>query len=363
MSNFNNTLFVDRERKYKGFQKLLLPDTRQSVMLIEAPKDMGKTWVVGKLRSYCLDPANNVPVAHINFRNPRQLHEIQDFLGLVRLLRDDLDLPAYFHDLNATINRFTAVHTTRPELVLLWRLLAQYFNLEELTDLCFQLGINFENLPGSTLSRKAQELVVYCERHQLLARLLSLCRENRPQAEWPTDPDLSAGSSGVPPAAASEERDNNAPLSVESNVERRHAERQISHAFFAGLTRLLQERKTAVFLFDSFENAPAEAERWISEQLLLRLRDGAVPRLIIIITGRKTPDITDLKMDHLVVKTGLSTFNETYIREYFEQRRSIRGLDYHTITLTSGGVPGVLAMMAEHALLTEQNDDDFFSDL
>jgi hypothetical protein len=146
-------------------------------------------------------------------------------------------------------------------------------------------------------------------------------------------------------------------------MERRHAERQISQAFFEGLTRLVEERETAVFLFDSFEMAPQEAERWILKQLLLRLRDGTIPRIVVVIAGRKTPDITDLQMDHLIVKTGLSAFSETYIREYFEQRRNISGLDFHTVTLTSGGVPGILAMMAEHTLLTQQEDDDFFDDL
>jgi hypothetical protein len=362
MSNFNDTLFVDRERKYRGFQKLLQPDTRQAVMVIEAPKDMGKTWVVGKIRSHCLDPKVNVPVAQIDFRNPRQLHEIQGFLGLIRLLRDELNEPDYFHDLNAIINQFTAGYSTRPELITLWRLLEQYFVLDELMDLCFQLGIKFENLPGSTLSRKARELVTYCEHRQLLPQLLALCRENRPQVDWPLVTE-SARANGSVSSAMEPESDNYAPLHVESEMERRHAERQISQAFFEGLTRLIQDRKMAAFIFDSFEMVPPIVESWILNQLLLRLRDGTIPRLIIIITGRKTPDLTDLNMNHLVVKTGLSAFNESYIREYFEQRRNISGLDYHTITLTSGGVPGVLAMMAEHALLTQQDDDDFFSDL
>jgi hypothetical protein len=367
MSNFNRTLFVDRERKYRGFQKLLQPSTRQAIMIIEAPKDMGKTWVIGKMRLHCQEPDVNLPVAQIDFRNPRQLHEIQDFLGLVRLLRDELDAPDHFQDLNATISQFTAVvshggqeTTIRPELVTVWRLLEQYFNLEDLATLCFQLSINFENLAGSTLSSKARELVSYCEQRQLMPQLLALCRENRPHVDWSLP---AAGANEGAVTVSDRENDGGAPLLVQSDVERRHAERQISQAFFEGLTRLVEEQGTAVFLFDSFEMAPQEAERWLLKQLLLRLRDGAIPRIVVVIAGRKTPDITDLQIDHLVVKTGLSAFNETYIREYFEQRRNINDLDFHTITLTSGGVPGILAMMAEHALLTQQEDDDFFSDL
>jgi hypothetical protein len=361
MSNFNNTLFVDRERKYRGFQKLLQADTRQAVMLIEAPKDMGKTWVVGKMIHHCLKPDVNLPVAQIDFRNPRQIHEIQDFLGLIRLLRNKLDAPDHFHRLNATINQFTVGHTLQPELSTLRQQLERNFNLDELADLCFELRINFENLPGSTLLAKTRELVAYCERHRLLPQLVALCQEKRPAEAWSAT--LTDTAAGPAAAATGPIQDNNAPLRVESEVERRHAERQINQAFFEGLAALLQERGMAAFLFDSFEAAPAEAEQWLLQQLLLRLRDGQIPRLVIIITGRKTPDVTDLKMDHLVVQTGLSHFDEKYIREYFEQRRNIKGLDYRTITLTSGGVPGVLALMADHALLTQQDDDDFFSDL
>ena len=360
MSNFDNALFVDRERKYLGFQKLLQPTTRQAVMLIEAPKDMGKTWVIGKIRSHCQDGGVDVPVAHINFRNPRQIHEIQDFLGLIRLLRDELNMPHYFYDLNRVINQFTAVLTsTRPELISLSHLLEQYFNLDELAALCFRLGINFENLPGQTLTNKVLALIRYCERHKRLPDLIQACRAQRPEVQWPvlaTEP-ADAG------ASIATENDTGAPLQADSEIERTHAERQISQAFFEGLARLIDDRKTAVFLFDSFEAAPPVAERWVIDQLLLRLRDGAIPRVIVVITGRKTPDLTDHNLNHLVVKTGLSAFNETYIREYFEQRRKINGLDYKTVTLTSGGVPGILAMMAEHALLTQQDDDDFFADL
>jgi hypothetical protein len=84
---------------------------------------------------------------------------------------------------------------------------------------------------------------------------------------------------------------------------------------------------------------------------------------VVIITGRKTPDLSDLPLNHLLVQTGLDPFTEEHIREYFEERREISGLDWKTIVLTSGGVPGALAMMADHALATQSQEDDFFADL
>lgn len=63
--------------------------------------------------------------------------------------------------------------------------IADHFNLSELQDLCFKLGINFENLAGSTLNDKTLELVRYCQRHRRLIELLALLSELRPMVDWP----------------------------------------------------------------------------------------------------------------------------------------------------------------------------------
>lgn len=59
------------------------------------------------------------------------------------------------------------------------------FNLGELNNLCFDLEVNFENLPGTTLKEKALELVDYCYRHGLANNLITRCQELRPQGSWP----------------------------------------------------------------------------------------------------------------------------------------------------------------------------------
>ena len=90
MSNiYNPNLFVNQERKFLGFQKLLRPETRQAVMLVQATKDMGKTWLAGRMQDHCLEPTVNLPAVYVDFRNPKQDHH--DFLGLVRLIRQQLN--------------------------------------------------------------------------------------------------------------------------------------------------------------------------------------------------------------------------------------------------------------------------------
>lgn len=371
MSSFDDYLFVDRLKKLKGFEKLLLPQTRQAVMAIEGPQDMGKTWLVSKMRKHCQQPDLSLPVAQIDFRNPREMHEIQDVLGLVRLLRNKLGYEDYFNRLNETINRFSQADLAAATdgLQILRRNLETSFNLDEVRGLCFELGINFENLGGDTLQAKTIELVSYCQRRRILAKLVAVCLQLRPEVDWRAgiavmlDGETGGDTAVSPLSSTAFIIDSNALLRADSQQERQHAERQINNAFFDCLAAILQDKSPLVLLFDSVEAAPPEAQRWLLDELLPRLNEAALKEMVIIITGRKTPDMSRLNIQHLLVETKLEPFVETDIREYFEDRRKIAGLDLRTIILTSGGVPGALAMMADHALVTTEADDDFFSDL
>lgn len=65
--------------------------------------------------------------------------------------------------------------------------LARCFSREELRTLCFDLGIEHENLPDAKDSM-ARELVAHCERHQRILELTRKCRELRPSVAWPNPP-------------------------------------------------------------------------------------------------------------------------------------------------------------------------------
>ena len=64
-------------------------------------------------------------------------------------------------------------------------LLNEHFNDAELRQLCFDLTIEYENLPGDTRLAKAQVLVQHCLRHNRLSELADRCRELRPTVAWP----------------------------------------------------------------------------------------------------------------------------------------------------------------------------------
>lgn len=67
----------------------------------------------------------------------------------------------------------------------LHELLVEAFTLAELQTLCFYLGLDYEELPGSTKSAKALELITYFERRGNLPRLIDELKSRRPNTSWP----------------------------------------------------------------------------------------------------------------------------------------------------------------------------------
>ena len=65
-------------------------------------------------------------------------------------------------------------------LVTLRRALDDGYNDSELRDVCFELGIDYEELPGDNQSAKARELVLYAQRRNLLAQLVAHVMRERP---------------------------------------------------------------------------------------------------------------------------------------------------------------------------------------
>jgi len=63
----------------------------------------------------------------------------------------------------------------------LHRLITFHFDEEELRTLCFDLGIQYDNLAGSSKISKVRELISFLERRQSITLLLSKFKELRPE--------------------------------------------------------------------------------------------------------------------------------------------------------------------------------------
>jgi len=61
------------------------------------------------------------------------------------------------------------------------------FNEIELQDLCFDMGVDYEDLKGESKLDKARQLVLHCERRQIILDLVAKCRKLHPKASWEGD--------------------------------------------------------------------------------------------------------------------------------------------------------------------------------
>jgi len=69
-------------------------------------------------------------------------------------------------------------------LVQLHKKLDTYFDEEELNELCFNLGIQYDNISGRAKVHKARELVNFLVRHSLISELVNYCQKVRPAIVW-----------------------------------------------------------------------------------------------------------------------------------------------------------------------------------
>lgn len=71
----------------------------------------------------------------------------------------------------------------------------RYFSLDEIESLCFDLGVDFENIGGNSKPGKVLELIQYMERRGRLEELAGACAKLRPNVDWgvggtPTSSDI-----------------------------------------------------------------------------------------------------------------------------------------------------------------------------
>lgn len=95
--------FVDREKQRQGFLKMLARETPKQIMLVKASTEMGKTWLIQRLRHEC--QARGVFVVHFDFRDRLPW----DYLTLVRQVRDQVG-PVFFNPMTEVINNATGVN-------------------------------------------------------------------------------------------------------------------------------------------------------------------------------------------------------------------------------------------------------------
>ncbi len=72
----------------------------------------------------------------------------------------------------------------RSQLTQLRQQIAEHFNQEELKTLCFDLGLDYDDLGGQGKTANARELVAYCDRHHRIAELVAAVKQAKPDLSW-----------------------------------------------------------------------------------------------------------------------------------------------------------------------------------
>ena len=126
-------------------------------------------------------------LAHISQCYPGTLCIVVSGHGDIRVVRDafkqyhvvDYIAKDQF-DILTFIDLAKAALNSSVDPAALRRTLEKKFDLEEIQDLCFDLDIDFDALPGE--GKKARELVAYCRRRDRLKELAARIAELRPGA-------------------------------------------------------------------------------------------------------------------------------------------------------------------------------------
>lgn len=63
--------------------------------------------------------------------------------------------------------------------------IVRYFNKGDLADLIYDLGVDPDDIPGTTKRDQARELILYCDKRGKMNDLLTICKEMRPHVSWP----------------------------------------------------------------------------------------------------------------------------------------------------------------------------------
>lgn len=65
-------------------------------------------------------------------------------------------------------------------------LIIEHFNTDDLENICFDLGVPYDSIPGIGKRAKAQSIIEYFENRIEMYKLLDVLQLERPHVEWPS---------------------------------------------------------------------------------------------------------------------------------------------------------------------------------
>lgn len=307
MSKTLRELFVNRTRQIDAFRKMLDGQTRRRIMVITAGPGMGKSWMLQMMAQEAL--ARKLPLARIDFGDG----QAYDALALMRRCRDLIGAE-HFNELTQAINEATTARlaittasaTPSPEV---------------------NISIGADNvLTNSPIQVEAGTTVV---------------------------------------------KDNLFVVQADSPLVRQAIEDRINAVFFTCMARICKQN-TMVFVFDTYERnsiegdrwAASAADRWVTDQLLTRIRDGGLPNTAVVIAGRRTPEF-GVEWNEVLGRMSLDPLECIDVKQYLRERRGlavITDAEAERLCQAVGGSPQVLALIGDNlelAVKPKAQDDEW----
>jgi hypothetical protein len=146
------------------------------------------------------------------------------------------------------------------------------------------------------------------------------------------------------------------PLAIQAIEDR------VTTVFFNDLKGLTSKQR-AIFLFDSYERTSLDesrwlanaADRWISGQLLRRVREGDLPNVLVVLAGRRLPQF-GIEWQDVVGRMPLENFVEEDVAQYLRENRGLSTLtdaEIRTLFTAVQGNPQLMGIIGDN--LTQAN--------
>lgn len=151
-------------------------------------------------------------------------------------------------------------------------------------------------------------------------------------------------------------RDNLLIIQADNPLVMQAIEQQISQVFFTCLQEL-ERHGPILLLFDSYEHASSNmtrwvgnlTDRWITHELLTRIRDGQLRQTVVVLAGRHVPQFGH-EWDAVMGVLAVDVFTQSDVAAYLREKRGLsmlRDADIAAIFRLVRGHPQLLAMMAD----------------
>jgi hypothetical protein len=294
-------LFVDRLKQLDRFRKSLDGATSRRIILISAGSGMGKSWLLKRFAGEAA--GRGARSALIDFSDG----QAYDVLTLVRRFRDSLGA-SHFNRLTAAINEATA-----PRLVI------------------SDSGAGDSGGGVSFGSSQIGELSIgdVAGRNIIKDNLFIVQADN--------------------------------PLVIQAIEDR------ITQVFFECMAEL-EAAGPALFLFDTYERnspsgegwSPNVTDRWVTRELLTRVRDGRLKSTVVVLAGRQLPSF-GAEWAQVVGALPVELFTQADVSTYLRENRGLSNLtdaEVQTLYNAVQGSPQLLGIIGDNLEQTVRPGDD-----